>query len=134
MCASEPTAAPSHHTSLAPIAAATAGERVSDFEMKLMDIDGEHLGIPETGECRVRQLCPTSLGLPRSDRIRRGRRCPHRCTTRRAPSPIASPRLAEYKCSVKLPANEFQRIIRDMGVMGDTCACGVWRRARIAGE
>lgn len=24
-------------------------ERVSDFEMKLMDIDSEHLGIPETG-------------------------------------------------------------------------------------
>ena len=31
---------------------------------------------------------------------------------------------ADYKCSVKMPANEFQRIIRDMGVMGDTCACG----------
>ena len=23
-------------------------ERISDFEMKLMDIDSEHLGIPET--------------------------------------------------------------------------------------
>jgi proliferating cell nuclear antigen len=25
------------------------GDRVSDFELKLMDIDSEHLGIPETG-------------------------------------------------------------------------------------
>jgi proliferating cell nuclear antigen len=27
---------------------ATEQERISDFEMKLMDIDSEHLGIPET--------------------------------------------------------------------------------------
>ena len=26
------------------------GERYSEFELKLMDIDAEHLGIPETGE------------------------------------------------------------------------------------
>ena len=26
----------------------TDQERISDFEMKLMDIDSEHLGIPET--------------------------------------------------------------------------------------
>lgn len=26
------------------------GDRVSEFELKLMDIDSEHLGIPETGE------------------------------------------------------------------------------------
>ena len=41
-------------------------DRVSEFELKLMDIESEHLGIPET----------------------------------------------EYKCTVKLPAAEFQRIIR----------------------
>lgn len=29
------------------------GDRVSDFEMKLMDIDSEHLGIPETGAWRA---------------------------------------------------------------------------------
>ena len=50
-------------------------ERISDFELKLMDIDSEHLGIPET----------------------------------------------DYKCSVRLPAAEFQRIIRDLSVLGDTC-------------
>eukprot|EP01041_Mallomonas_annulata_P014144 gene14144-30116_t len=50
-------------------------DRVSDFELKLMDINSEHLGIPET----------------------------------------------DYKCSVRLPAAEFQRIIRDLGVLGDTC-------------
>ncbi len=50
-------------------------DRISDFEFKLMDIESEHLGIPET----------------------------------------------EYKCNVRLPASEFQRIIRDIGVFGDTC-------------
>ena len=44
-----------------------------------MDIDSEHLGIPET----------------------------------------------EYKCIVKMPANEFQRIVRDVAVLGDTCTIGV---------
>jgi proliferating cell nuclear antigen len=50
-------------------------DRISDFELKLMDIESEHLGIPET----------------------------------------------EYKCNVRLPAAEFQRIIRDLSVLGDTC-------------
>lgn len=52
-----------------------AQDRISDFEFKLMDIESEHLGIPDT----------------------------------------------EYKCNVRLPAAEFQRIIRDIGVFGDTC-------------
>ncbi len=43
-----------------------------------MDIDSEHLGIPET----------------------------------------------EYKVVVKMPAGEFQRIVRDLGVLGDTCTIG----------
>lgn len=51
-------------------------DKVSDFELKLMDIDSEHLGIPET----------------------------------------------EYKCVVKMPSHEFQRICRDMSVIGDTVA------------
>lgn len=50
-------------------------DRISDFELKLMDIDSEQLGIPDT----------------------------------------------EYKCTVKMPSDEFQRIIRDMQVLGDTC-------------
>jgi len=50
-------------------------DRLSDFEMKLMDIDSEHLGIPET----------------------------------------------EYTCHVKMSSSEFQRIVRDMQVLGDTC-------------
>lgn len=48
--------------------------RTSQFSLKLMDIDSEHLGIPET----------------------------------------------EYKAVIKMPANEFQRICRDLTVMGDT--------------
>jgi proliferating cell nuclear antigen len=54
-------------------------DRVSDFELKLMDIDAEHLGIPDT----------------------------------------------EYKCTVKMPANEFQRIVRDLSSIGDTCTIAV---------
>jgi len=50
-------------------------ERIADFELKLMDIDAEPLGIPDT----------------------------------------------EYKCTIRLPSTEFQRIIRDMQVLGDTC-------------
>lgn len=40
------------------------GDRVSEFEMKLMDIDSEHLGIPDTGALR---------GLPARRAARLGR-------------------------------------------------------------
>ena len=48
---------------------------MSDFEMKLMDIDSEHLGIPDTA----------------------------------------------YKAIVQIPSAEFQRICRDLSVLGETC-------------
>eukprot|EP00619_Florenciella_sp_RCC1007_P015161 CAMPEP_0205908826 /NCGR_PEP_ID=MMETSP1325-20131115/3474_1 /ASSEMBLY_ACC=CAM_ASM_000708 /TAXON_ID=236786 /ORGANISM="Florenciella sp., Strain RCC1007" /LENGTH=261 /DNA_ID=CAMNT_0053275067 /DNA_START=35 /DNA_END=820 /DNA_ORIENTATION=- len=54
-------------------------DRISDFEMKLMDIDAEQLGIPDQ----------------------------------------------EYACNIRLPSAEFQRIIRDLGVLGDTCTISV---------
>mmetsp|Transcript_23270 Transcript_23270/g.71596 ORF Transcript_23270/g.71596 Transcript_23270/m.71596 type:complete len:262 (-) Transcript_23270:143-928(-) len=54
-------------------------ERVSEFALKLMDIDSEHLGIPEQ----------------------------------------------EYTSTTKMNAQEFQRIVRDMAVLGDACAIGV---------
>ena len=66
-------------------------DRTSEFEMKLMDIDSEHLGIPET----------------------------------------------DYKCVVKMPAAEFQRIVRDLGVLGDTCTISVNKegvRFSVAGD
>jgi len=50
-------------------------DRFADFELKLMDIDSEPLGIPDT----------------------------------------------DYKCTIRMPSGEFQRIIRDMQVLGDTC-------------
>jgi len=49
-------------------------DRLSEFELKLMDIDAEHLGIPDT----------------------------------------------EYKAVIKMPSAEFQRICRDLTVLGDT--------------
>eukprot|EP00245_Coleochaete_scutata_P015767 TRINITY_DN7164_c0_g1_i1.p1 TRINITY_DN7164_c0_g1~~TRINITY_DN7164_c0_g1_i1.p1 ORF type:complete len:263 (+),score=61.73 TRINITY_DN7164_c0_g1_i1:194-982(+) len=54
-------------------------DKISDFEMKLMDIDSEHLGIPET----------------------------------------------DYQASVKMPAQEFMRICRDLSTIGDTVALSV---------
>jgi len=48
--------------------------RVSHFALRLMDIDSEHLGIPET----------------------------------------------EYQCVVQMPSTEFQRICREIGIIGDT--------------
>lgn len=54
-------------------------DRISEFDLKLMAIESEHLGIPDT----------------------------------------------EYKCNVKMPSSEFQRIIRDIGVLGDACTISV---------
>ncbi|CAH0378103.1 unnamed protein product [Pelagomonas calceolata] len=53
-------------------------ERVSEFELKLMDIDAESLGIPDQ----------------------------------------------DYNTNVKMSSAEFQRIVRDMTVLGDTCSIG----------
>merc|ERR1719323_1731723 len=54
-------------------------DKVSNFSLKLMDIDSEHLGIPET----------------------------------------------DYKTKVKMASSEFQRICRDLAVLGDTLTIGV---------
>jgi proliferating cell nuclear antigen len=48
--------------------------RISHFQLKLMDIDSEHLGIPDT----------------------------------------------DYSCVVKMPSSEFQRICREITIIGDT--------------
>lgn len=50
-------------------------DRISDFDMRLMQIESEQLGIPDT----------------------------------------------EYSCTIRLPSSEFQRIMRDLTVLGDTC-------------
>ncbi|VDD80823.1 unnamed protein product [Mesocestoides corti] len=54
-------------------------EKVSEFELKLMDLDVDHLGIPET----------------------------------------------DYKCVIKMPASELQRICRDLGQIGDSVVISV---------
>jgi len=54
---------------------APSQDRIADFELKLMDINSETLGIPDTS----------------------------------------------YLCTIKMPSGEFQRIIRDLQVLGDTC-------------
>merc|ERR1719244_834157 len=57
----------------------TDQEKVSHFSLKLMEIDSEHLGIPET----------------------------------------------EYKTTVRMSSAEFQRICRDLAVLGETLTIGV---------
>lgn len=52
----------------------TESDKLSEFELKLMDIDSDHLGIPDT----------------------------------------------EYQTKISMPASEFQRICRDLAVIGDT--------------
>jgi len=54
-------------------------EKVAHFNLKLMEIDSEHLGIPDT----------------------------------------------EYKSTVRMSSAEFQRICRDLSVLGDTLTIGV---------
>lgn len=53
---------------------------IADFELKLMDIENEQLGIPDT----------------------------------------------PYQCTIEMRSDEFQRIVRDLQVLGDTCtiSCG----------
>jgi proliferating cell nuclear antigen len=66
-------------------------DRISDFELKLMDIDSEHLGIPDT----------------------------------------------DYKCTVQMPSHEFQRICRDLAILGDTVTIAVTKEGvkfSVAGE
>jgi len=54
-------------------------DKISDFELKLMSIDSEHLGIPDT----------------------------------------------EYTATIKMPSAEFQRITRDLQIVGDTVKIAV---------
>jgi len=53
-------------------------DKISDFQLKLMDIEGETLGIPDT----------------------------------------------DYTSIIKMPSSEFQRICRDMAVLGETVVIG----------
>ncbi|VDP91311.1 unnamed protein product [Echinostoma caproni] len=54
-------------------------EKVSEFEIKLMDLDVDHLGIPDT----------------------------------------------DYKCVIKMPSSELQRICRDLSQIGDSVVISV---------
>ncbi|VEL06796.1 unnamed protein product [Protopolystoma xenopodis] len=57
----------------------TDQEKTSDFEIKLMDLDVDHLGIPDT----------------------------------------------DYKCVIRMPSSELQRICRDLGQIGDSVVISV---------
>ena len=86
-----PLTAPPLTAALCTCAENQSQDRISDFELKLMDIDSEHLGIPDT----------------------------------------------EYKCQIKMPASEFQRICRDLAILGDTVTIAVTKdgvKITVAGE
>lgn len=86
-----PLTAPPLTAALCTCAENQSQDRISDFELKLMDIDSEHLGIPDT----------------------------------------------EYKCQIKMPASEFQRICRDLAILGDTVTIAVSKdgvKFSVAGE
>ncbi|KAK8812312.1 hypothetical protein WA158_007546 [Blastocystis sp. Blastoise] len=53
----------------------SSSDRISEFELKLIDFEAEHLGIPDK----------------------------------------------EYKAIIQMPSSEFQRICRDMSVLGESC-------------
>jgi len=70
---------------------APSQDRIADFELKLMDISSESLGIPDTS----------------------------------------------YLSTIKMPSGEFQRIIRDLQVLGDTCVISCTKegvRFSVAGD
>ena len=47
------------HGTRARVAENQSQDRISDFELKLMDIDSEHLGIPDTEyKCQIKMCAP----------------------------------------------------------------------------
>lgn len=75
-------------------------EKVSDYEMKLMDLDVEQLGIPVSKRLLV--FAVTFMCAPISDLS-----CLHAVQEQ------------EYSCVVKMPSGEFARICRDLSQIGD---------------
>lgn len=75
-------------------------EKVSDYEMKLMDLDVEQLGIPVSKRLLV--FAVTFMRAPISD-----------------PSCLLAVQEQEYSCVVKMPSGEFARICRDLSQIGD---------------
>lgn len=80
-------------------------EKVSDYEMKLMDLDVEQLGIP------VSQLLHPQFVY--------GRVFLTRLLTFPCLSVCLSLQEQEYSCVVKMPSGEFARICRDLSQIGD---------------
>lgn len=78
-------------------------EKMSDYEMKLMDLDVEQLGIPVSNSSFFTVFWVWFLLTPAVSNLR----CP------------ASLQEQEYSCVVKMPSGEFARICRDLSQVGD---------------
>lgn len=82
-------------------------EKVSDYEMKLMDLDVEQLGIPVRLYFRCLKFwydCASFFFFFYSNGH---------------VSFSSSPQEQEYSCVVKMPSGEFARICRDLSQIGD---------------
>ena len=96
-------------------------DRISDFELKLMDIDSEHLGIPDTEyKCQIKMYAASTAPIT-------SRRTPRHCQPAHRPTHPFRDR----------PAGEFQRICRDLAILGDTVTIAVSKdgvKFSVAGE
>jgi proliferating cell nuclear antigen len=85
-------------------------DKVAEYEMKLMDIDSEHLGIPVSAPAQTHSLTPSHACTPALTRT-----LPHTHT----------PQDTEHDAVVKLPSSEFQRICRDLSSIGESMEIAV---------
>ncbi|KAL0436529.1 UNVERIFIED_CONTAM: Proliferating cell nuclear antigen [Sesamum radiatum] len=105
-------------------------DKIADFEMKLMDIDSEHLGIPEAEyhaivrmpSAEFARICKdlSSIGDTAQDKI---------ADFEMKLMDIDSEHLgipeAEYHAIVRMPSAEFARICKDLSSIGDTVVISV---------
>ncbi|KAL2239513.1 UNVERIFIED_CONTAM: Proliferating cell nuclear antigen [Sesamum indicum] len=105
-------------------------DKIADFEMKLMDIDSEHLGIPEAEyhaivrmpSSEFARICKdlSSIGDTAQDKI---------ADFEMKLMDIDSEHLgipeAEYHAIVRMPSAEFARICKDLSSIGDTVVISV---------
>lgn len=116
---------------LAPAAVGAAQDRISEFDLKLMDIDSEHLGIPGGWLTGLTLSAHPQLEAGDGDRVlgagsKLGRQPGIQVGLNVTwhPSLSHGPLAAdnEYDATIKMPSAEFQRIMKDLSTIGDTGA------------
>lgn len=105
---------------------------MSEFELKLMDITSENLGIPDTEySATVRPpidrllMSLASVGSAHRSQSARGDLDPR-------PPVCACPPTLLLPRQVSMPSGEFMRIMKDLGSIGDTGALPLPHRSALA--